>query len=327
MKNEFYISDLLRSSICRYNEVILSTILLFVVGLPELKAQTVTDIDGNIYNTVTIGTQVWMQENLKTTKYNDGTAIPFVTDSAAWTNLRSPGYCWNNNDEATHKATYGALYNWYVADAASNGGKNVCPTGWIVPSDAQWTTLITYLGGENVAGGKLKEAGITHWQSPNAGATNESDFTALPGGNRNGNGNFSTTGYNGYWWSSTASHTYYAYLQSMYSIHGIIYSRQYVMYSGFSIRCIEDISTDITKPQTPVIRIYPNPVSGILTIDNKGENYETVIILNLQGAILIKEKAIIPIQKFDFSTFKPGFYILEFVKTSGETKRVKVIKQ
>lgn len=327
MKNILCISYLIKSSIYRFKTLLLSIVLLFVIGLIRVKAQTVTDIDGNIYNTVTIGTQVWMKENLKTTKYNDGTAIPIVTDNAAWSKLTTPGYCWNNNDEASFKATYGALYNWYVVDAASNGGKNVCPTGWIVSTDGQWTTLITYLGGENVAGGKLKETGITHWQSPNAGATNESGFTALPGGNRNGNGEFFTTGYNGYWWSSTAAYTYYAFLQSIYSISSIIYRRQYVMSSGFSIRCLEDLSTDINNPSTSSIKVYPNPVSGILTIDSRSESIETVIIYNLQGVILSKEKAITPIQQLDFSNYKPGLYILEFIKSSGEIRRVKLIKQ
>jgi uncharacterized protein (TIGR02145 family) len=323
---KWYISYLLKSSIHQYKTLILSIIILLVIGIFGVMAQTVTDIDGNIYNTVKIGTQVWMQENLKTTKYSDGTAIPNVTDSAGWSQLTTPGFCWNKNDEVTYKAAYGALYNWYVVDAASNGGKKVCPAGWIVPTDEYWTVLITYLGGENVAGGKLKEAGTVHWQSPNEGATNESGFTALPGGNRNGNGNFFITGYNGYWWSSTAAYSYFAYLQSLYYNHGIIYRRQFVMNSGFSIRCIEDISTDVPGVHTSLIRIYPNPVSGILTVDFNSEDYETVIIRNLQGIILKKEKAFTPSQQFDLSYFKPGFYILEFVKTSGETERVKIIK-
>jgi len=109
---------------------------------------TVTDIDGNVYHIVAIGTQVWMAENLKTTKYNDGTFIPLVTDSTAWGNLSTPGYCWYNNDAATYKNTYGALYNWFTV----NTGK-LSPKGWHIPSDTEWETLITYLGGESLAGG------------------------------------------------------------------------------------------------------------------------------------------------------------------------------
>ena len=120
-----------------------------------------------------------MAENLKTTKYRDGTSIPLVTENTAWLNLTTPGYCWYNNDAAHYKSTYGALYNWYVLNAGSNGWKNVCPTGWHVPTDAEWTTLTTYLGGESIAGGKLKETGTSHWLSPNTVATNETGLHTL----------------------------------------------------------------------------------------------------------------------------------------------------
>lgn len=120
-------------------------------------SKTVTDISGNIYPFVTIGTQVWMGENLRVEKYNDGTPIPFVTDNAVWaanfTNkTKLPMMAWYNNDKATHTANKnGALYNWYAVDT-----KKLCPTGWHVPTDAEWTTLTTYLGGETGAGLKLK---------------------------------------------------------------------------------------------------------------------------------------------------------------------------
>ena len=140
-------------------------------------SNTVTDIDGNVYHTVKIGTQVWMVENLKTTKYNDGTPIPLVTANSSWAILTTPGYCFYNNDANVNKATYGAMYNWYIV----NTGK-LCPAGWHVPIDAEWTTLTNYLGSENAAGGKLKEFGISHWVTPNDGTTNSSGFTALPAG-------------------------------------------------------------------------------------------------------------------------------------------------
>jgi len=111
---------------------------------------TITDIDGNYYTTVTIGTQVWMVENLKTTKYNDGTGIPLVTDNTVWCNLSTPGYCWYNNDETTYKNPYGALYNWHTVHT----GK-LCPSGWHVPTDSEWITLTSYFGGMNTAD-KLK---------------------------------------------------------------------------------------------------------------------------------------------------------------------------
>ena len=205
----------------------------------------VSDIDGNVYNTVTIGTQVWLAENLKTTKYNDGTAIPNITVDATWAAATTGAYSDYSNTPA-NSTIYGRLYNWYAVDnnaatkVASNGGKNVCPTSWHVPTDAEWTTLTTYLGGEAVAGGKLKETGTTHWITPNTGATNETDFTALPGGYRNYNGTYLTIGYSGFWWSSTeysTSNAWYRYVSySNTNVYGHYDGKPY----GFSVRCVRD---------------------------------------------------------------------------------------
>ena len=219
----------------------ISGVILIVFSIHSCKKvqdNLIKDSDGNIYTSVQIGTQVWMKENLKTTKFNDGTAIPNVTDDTSWGALTTPAYCWYNNDAATYKATYGALYNWYAV--ASNGGKNVCPTGWHVPSDVEWTTLSDYMGGESVAGGKLKETGTTHWISPNTGATNETGFTALPGGLRVDSGSCYDIGYGGVWWSSTEDSTSYAWLRYMgfsYTYVGRGYNNKLC---GFSVRCVRD---------------------------------------------------------------------------------------
>ena len=149
------------------------------------------DIDGNIYHTLLIGTQLWMAENLKTTKFKNGDTIPY------WNNSTSRGYCWYNHD-STYKNTYGALYNYYT----SSDSRSICPPGWHIPSVEDWTTLINYLGGDSVAGGKLKEAGTTHWNSPNTGATNIVGFTALPGGARDCSNNFINMGSGCGFWTS-----------------------------------------------------------------------------------------------------------------------------
>ncbi|MCX6322234.1 MAG: fibrobacter succinogenes major paralogous domain-containing protein [Bacteroidia bacterium] len=207
---------------------------------------TVTDIDGNIYNTVTIGTQVWMKENLKTTKYNDGTAIPNITVNATWANSNTGAYGDYNNTPA-NSTTYGRLYNWYAVDnnaatkVASNGGKNVCPTSWHVPSDAEWTTLTNFLGGETGAGGKLKETGTTHWTTPNMGATNSSGFSALPGGSRyHYDGTCQDIGIYGYWWSSTKYLVTFAWYRSMYYNYDNVFRSYYEEQSGYSVRCVRD---------------------------------------------------------------------------------------
>ncbi|MCX6258773.1 MAG: fibrobacter succinogenes major paralogous domain-containing protein [Bacteroidia bacterium] len=197
----------------------------------------VKDIDGNVYHTVTIGSQVWMVENLKTTKFNDGTAIPLVTDSLAWSYLFTPGFCWYNNDASTYKNTYGALYNWY----AVNTGK-LCPPGWHVPSDAEWTQLTDFLGGDSIAGGKMKESGTIHWYSPNIGATNSSRFTALPGGFRGNNGTFTSLVGFGSWWSVTEAvdDASSAYLRLLGYDRANVLRFIDAKSDGFSVRCVRD---------------------------------------------------------------------------------------
>jgi uncharacterized protein (TIGR02145 family) len=244
----------------------LFALTLFCIGLTRIQAQTVTDVDGNVYNTVNIGAQTWMKENLKTTKFNDGTAVPFVRDTLTWAGLSTPAYCWIDTNPAIRKI-YGPLYNWFTVDSQSNGDKNVCPIGWHVPSDAEWKTLTDYLGGESKAGGKLKEAGNAHWRIPNTGATNESDFTALPSGFRSSGGYFYGPGGYGYWWSTTdtliplnPNDT----LQDVF-IRELHYDKNNVFRSGvfreegYSIRCLKNVSdtapiANFTALPTNIIR-------------------------------------------------------------------------
>jgi uncharacterized protein (TIGR02145 family) len=199
---------------------------------------TVSDFDGNVYTVVPIGTQVWLKENLITGKLNDGSPITLVTDGTTWSVYTTPTLCYYNNDEATNKSIYGALYNWY----AVNSGK-LCPTGWHVPTYDEWIILITYLGGEPVAGGKLKETGTTHWTAPNAGATNETGFTALPGGFNYGSGSFwfQNIGVAGVWWSSTpVPATSYVHSLSMdYSVPSTYWMNSNKN-DGISVRCLKD---------------------------------------------------------------------------------------
>jgi uncharacterized protein (TIGR02145 family) len=205
---------------------------------------TVSDIDGNVYNTVTIGTQLWMAENLKTTRYNDGTAIPNVTVDATWAASKKGAYS-DYDNTPVNSTTYGKLYNWYVVDnnaatkVASNGGKNVCPTSWHVPSDAEWTTLINFLGGEAVAGGKLKETGTIHWLAPNTEATNETGFTSLPGGYRKFNG-FYAIDTCCYFWSSTNNYTAGSWSRIMFYNGKDVYRGSFTKDVGFSVRCFRN---------------------------------------------------------------------------------------
>jgi uncharacterized protein (TIGR02145 family) len=205
---------------------------------PGLTYSTMTDIDGNVYKTITIGTQTWMAENLRTTRYRNGDTIPQVTGNAAWKSLSSDAYCtYENNTDLDKIATTGRLYNWF----AVSDSRNIAPVGWHVATDAEWTTLTTYLGGESTAGGKLKETGLLHWNSPNTGATNTSGFTALPSGRREyDSGNFINLGYDGFWWTSSAYNPDYSWYYDLHytfsSINRANFHKQY----GFSVRCVKD---------------------------------------------------------------------------------------
>jgi uncharacterized protein (TIGR02145 family) len=210
------------------------------------KSYTIQDIDGNSYNVVQLGTQYWMKENLKTTRYRDGISIPLVTDNMTWTNLSTPGFCWYNNDVATFGTTYGALYNWYTI----NTGK-LCPEGWHVPSDNEWKILEMVIGMNQTSadaagwrgtdeGGKLKAVSPL-WTGQNMGATNSSLFTALPSGNRTGTGIFESEGFFTDFWTSTfnpgTQFCWYRYLDSDHSqIYRVDGNKNY----GTPVRCIKD---------------------------------------------------------------------------------------
>lgn len=198
----------------------------------------VKDIEANTYPTVGIGAQCWTAVNLRTTMYNDGTPIPHEPASTDWGTLITPAFCWYN-DNIGNASPFGALYNWYVVDTLSNGGKNVCPAGWHVPSESEYAEMINYLGGENLAGIKLKEAGNVHFLSSNETATNLSGFTAMPAGYRV-NTSFYEKGYYAQYWTTTPSNA----TQSFFV--DIEYDGEYAYLSdqnknrGNSIRCVKD---------------------------------------------------------------------------------------
>ncbi len=220
-----------------YNRVLEDTEILQLFYESEFAGQAfVSDADGNTYKVIKIGEQVWMAENLRTTRYNDGTQIPYVTDAAAWINLTTPAYCWSNNDLG-NKPVYGSLYNWYTVKT----GK-LCPSGWHVPTDAEWTIMENHLGGYTIAGGKLKEAGTEHWLAPNTDATNESGFTALPGGWRDGtNGSFLTLGLVNMFWTSQETSPDRAYWREIYYSDGAVYHKSGGdPRFGMSIRCVKN---------------------------------------------------------------------------------------
>jgi uncharacterized protein (TIGR02145 family) len=207
---------------------------------------TVTDIDGNLYYTVKIGDQWWMLENLRVTHYRNGDPIPNVTDDGTWSGLSTGAYCEYDNNPANVE-TYGRLYNWYAVDDS----RNIAPEGWHVATDDEWKQLEMYLGMSQAEadstgwrgtdeGGKLKEAGTVYWSPPNTGATNESGFSALPGGYRNIYGHFFGMGDDALFWCSSefsSSHAWHRYLD--YS-HSQVLRGYDPKEGGFSVRCVRD---------------------------------------------------------------------------------------
>ena len=177
----------------------------------------------------TICQQKWMLKNLDVNTYRNGDTIPQVTDPTAWANLTTGAWCYYENNSA-NGLTYGKLYNWY----AVNDPRGLAPAGWHIPTDFEWTTLSNCLGGNEVAGGKLKEIGIAHWLSPNNNATNASGFTALSTGYRNTDGTFNNLGIDTYFWNSTGNYRYILYA------NGILYENPGINQLGFSVRCVKD---------------------------------------------------------------------------------------
>jgi uncharacterized protein (TIGR02145 family) len=224
----------------------LFTLALLIPGCKkdEKPPAPVADFEGNSYKTVKIGAQIWMAENLKATKYKDGSAIALISAGDNWSNLTSPGYCWYNNDEASFKNTYGALYNGYTI----NTGK-LCPDGWHIPSTDELRVLREFVGDSTKSGGKLKESGTSHWLAPNKGATNSSGFTALPAGIRYFEGTFaSNQSYAGIWSATATGHDYHDshdtqdeewYISLYYADASFILDHRNKKY-GFSVRCLKD---------------------------------------------------------------------------------------
>lgn len=202
-----------------------------VVIAPPVAENSVTDIDGNVYKTIKIGTQTWMAENLKTTRYKDGTTIPNVTDASVWSLTTSGAYC-DYNNSSTIGNTYGKLYNWFAVNTAK-----LAPEGWHVPTDEEWTKLHSYIGGTRYDGGKIQQKGTTYWMA-DTGASNITEFTGLPGGQRSDLGVFDSISFDGMWWTTTQAGG----LSVCYDLYvkGYIERMEKSKKQGFSVRCIKN---------------------------------------------------------------------------------------
>ena len=298
-------------------------LLLTISTFSQTPGNGVTDIDGNRYNTVIIGTQEWTVENLKVSKFSDGTPIPlvYVSQPWQWGALTSAASCYHGN-LASNGTTYGLLYNWNavagIHDTDPNTpNKTIAPTGWHVPTDAEWTTLTNYLGGESIAGGKMKSTGTTLWTNPNTGATNESGFSAIPGGWRDISIDFGALRQGAFWWSTSDwnlnpnSAIYRALHYDLNSVQNLPLGKV----DALSVRLIKDGSLSNSTFNSGGVKLYPNPAVNILNInaDNNHINQSYTIIDGL-GRVVFNGKLNDVESTINVEQLSKGIY---YLKVSG----------
>jgi len=297
--------------------------LFFLINLNYYsKSQTITDFDGNVYHKVNIGTQTWLKENLNVTHFRNGSAIPLVTDDNQWKILTTGAYCNYNNDQNIAN-TYGRLYNWFVVDDA----KNLCPIGWHVPTESDWIILINFLGGESIAGDKLKETGTTHWNQTNVTVTNESGFTALPAGYRMDiEGTFWDLETGANFWSSTEVHFGAANSFLLGNYSSSVYMEYDGKKDGFSVRCINDttLSVNDINIENRII-LFPNPTTENLIIECSDHLNYNLSIYNIIGDLILQTKFENGKYQINVCNFPKGVYLIKLT-SANRTAQLKWTK-
>lgn len=301
----------------------ISTILINATYAQTL-GSGVTDIDGNTYGSVIIGSQEWMSENLRVTQYNDGTSIPNITDATDWGNDTFGAWA-NYDNSSTNNTTYGKLYNGYVTDNANT--KNVCPSGWHIPVRADFSDMITYLGDTAVAGAKLKETGTTQWSAPSAG-TNTTGFTGLPGGIRSApipNVNFNGLGTGAGFWASDfhagGQGGYWCLYLSHADDSALVNFSSVKM--GLSVRCLKDETTNKIEEKENIQQhsIYPNPATDYFTIS--GQKINDIKIYDLNNRLIHNATNLTNQNQVDISFLPKGVYVI-LIDNQTKLKFVKI---
>ncbi|MEX0968147.1 MAG: FISUMP domain-containing protein [Bacteroidia bacterium] len=302
----------------------LKIILLWLTSLTSAPVLAqVADVDGNTYPTVRIGSQEWMAENLRTSRFNNGDSILEEEDNAVWPTLTEPGMCWYDNDSATHHFLYGRIYNGYVAM-----DPDICPAGWSVPSEQDWDKMISSLGGASMAGGKLKQAGTEHWEEPNTGATNNSGFTALPGGFRShADGTFNYRGQRAGWFVTTpGSGVLFKWVSWSLESSG---SGPIAPEAGLAIRCFRNVSVSIDgKAEAAKMKVYPIPASGALMIERPGTPQTKrieAVLTDATGRIVKKEWLLTDVHALDVTGLANGTYLLQLIANDAVIHFEKVV--
>lgn len=304
-----------------YKSFLITCILLSIL---TCQAQTVADVDGNIYNTITIGTQTWMKENLKTTHFNNGIAIPTTTLAA--NNDSTSVFQWPYNDDVANVATYGRLYTWY----AITGNNNVCPAGWHVPDNSEWQALANFLGGDSIAAAKMKETGTSHWAVTNSSVTNSSSFTGLPGGFRGNPQGYNQLGSTGWFWSVTpfgSSGFQRGFHFDLLTNSNYLMSAVAVSNCGMSVRCLKDLTTGIRAlPSQDPIRLFPNPATGDVRLEFDDAVERQLYIYDAKGSLVSHITTTNKVHFIPLGNLERGVYFLRIVE-KGNVVEKKFVKE
>jgi len=309
----------------KYFKVLFLLSLTTTLSLAQNLGSGVTDADGNFYETLIFGNQEVMKQNLKTTKYCNGDVIANVVDFNLWSNLTTGAWSYYDNN-LLNNDIYGKLYNYFTVSDI----RNVCPCNWHVPTEAEWNELVNFLGGPGVSqnvGGKMKEAGFAHWNSPNFGATNESNFTALPGGSRLLFSNFSGIGQFCDFWTSTEFNLDNSFKRDL-GYNGNVFSGSTTnsKKTGNSIRCMKNIDLSSTDFIKNYIKIYPNPAKNNINIILNDVQFPVYYTLNdFTGKLLYSGELTSKESLINISEFSSGIYYL-FLSSNEVRLNYKILK-
>lgn len=293
--------------------------LLFLFFSSVCQCQTVTDYDGNVYDTIVIGTQSWLKQNLRVTHYNDGVPIPQITDSATWATLNTGARCYYDNDSSAMDSVYGVLYNWYAVASS----KKICPAGWQVPTHGDWNLVENFLGGAGLAGGKMKEAGFLHWLSPNTGATNSTGFTGLPGGARGLAIDYQYIFEFGLWWTYSSYNASLAWSRYFWNMNTGSDANPVQKNAGLSVRCIKGINIGMGEiNKNDQVHIYPNPANSSINIQYPVSCGSNLKIFNLPGEKLIEITLSGDINTIDISALAKGLYIISITSNDRNSQQI-----
>jgi len=319
--NNIVVNESNRMTLIKLQFTFLSFLLhSFLFCQTPIAGNGIMDIDGNNYNSVIYPNgQEWMTENLKTGRFSNGDEITYSEQSLDWQTLNAAAYSYYNHDESS-KNIFGNLYNWFT----TIDERNVCPSGWHVPTDNEWTALTDVYGGNGVAGGKMKVEDTLLWQAPNLGATNESLFSALPAGCRYDGGNFSNIEKYSYWWTSTQLDNQFCWYRSAFYNSDNLVKNYTTKTTGFSIRCVKNqLASNDSKINNLELEIFPNPFTDIVTINSSNE-IQNLTLTDSRGKIIKTFSLQSENHQLSLQSLESGVYFIVNPKTLSTYRLIKL---